>query len=68
MTGTDEVCSPPQNGYHFSVENYSRKSSRGDCRSFEPFIAAWGDAALSSTAESVVATRVVWLSARLLAR
>jgi len=37
--------------------------SRGDCPSFEPLIAAVADAALSPTAETVVATRVLRLSA-----
>ena len=37
--------------------------SRGDWRSFEPLIAAYVDAALSPNAETVVATRVLRLSA-----
>jgi hypothetical protein len=37
--------------------------NRGDWRSFEPVIAAYVDAALSPNAETVVAQRVLKLSA-----
>jgi hypothetical protein len=37
--------------------------SQGDCPSFEPLITAYVDAALSPTAETVVALRVLRLSA-----
>jgi hypothetical protein len=37
--------------------------SRGEWRSFEPLVSAYVDAALSPTPETVVASRVVRLSA-----
>ena len=37
--------------------------SRGDWRSFEPLIAAYVDAAMATDSDSVVATRVLLLSA-----
>jgi hypothetical protein len=39
------------------------KKSRGDWRSIEPLLARYLDAALSPAAETVVATRVMRLSA-----
>ena len=39
------------------------KNSRGDCPSFEPWIAAIVEAALSPTAETIVAAGVLRLSA-----
>lgn len=45
------------------AEGLDLESSRGDCRSFEPLIAAMVDAALSPNAETFVAKRVARLSA-----
>jgi hypothetical protein len=41
----------------------SVQRSRGDWRSFEPLVAAYVDSALSPTAETIVATRVLRLTA-----
>jgi len=46
-----------------SAEGLILKNSRGDWRSFEPLIAACVDAALSPTAETVVATQVLRIPA-----
>jgi hypothetical protein len=45
------------------AEGLDLKNSRGDCRSFEPWIGAVVDAALSPNAETIVAHRVTRLSA-----
>jgi hypothetical protein len=53
----------PRKPFDVLAKGLSVPLSRGDWRSFEPLIAAIADAALSPTPETIVATRVVRLSA-----
>ena len=46
-----------------SLPSWRRSRQEGDCPSFEPWIAALVDTALSPSDEALVATRVVRLSA-----
>ena len=63
LVGAKKLCPTQRKPFDALAEGLVSENSRGDWRSFERVVATVVDAALSPNAESIVAHRVVRLSA-----